>query len=117
MRNFEVAQGYPFTDSDVQSFNHVAVIGSDACRHALWARTPIRSAKSIRVKNVSFRVVGVLAEKGTGAFGIDQDNLVLVPITVAQQQMLGINYFTDMMVQANNNYTIDLREVTRRIDP
>ena len=54
----------------------------------------------IEVKNIQFKVVGVLASKGTGAFGIDQDNIVLVPITVGQKQMLGINYFSDIEVQA-----------------
>jgi putative ABC transport system permease protein len=106
VRNFTVANGYPFTDDDVQSFNHVAVIGS-ALANTLFGAGSDPIGQFILVKNVSFRIVGVLAEKGTGAFGIDQDNLVLVPITVAQQQMLGTNYFTDIMVQANDNYTID----------
>ena len=61
----------------------------------------------IRLKNSQFRVVGVLAKKGTGAFGIDQDNLALVPITVGQKQMLGTDYFTDIEVQASSAYTID----------
>ena len=64
----------------------------------------------IEVKNIQFRVVGVLATKGTGAFGIDQDNLVLVPITVGQKQMLGINYFSDIEVQANDVYTVSFAQ-------
>jgi putative ABC transport system permease protein len=106
VRNFEVANGYPFTDSDVQSFNHVAVIGSSLADTLFGAGSdPV--GQFIRVKNISFRVVGVLAEKGTGAFGIDQDNIVLVPISVGQKQMLGNDYFSDIMVQANDAYTID----------
>lgn len=105
VRNFQVANGYPFTDNDVQSFNHVAVIGSSLAA-TLFGPNSDPIGQFILVKNISLRVVGVLAKKGTGAFGIDQDNLVLVPITVAQQQMLGTNYFTDVMVQANNAYTI-----------
>jgi len=105
VRNFAVANGYPFTDDDVQAYNHVAVIGS-ALATTLFGAGSDPVGQSILVKNVSFRVVGVLAAKGTGAFGIDQDDIVLVPITVAQQQMLGINYFSDIEVEANNNYTI-----------
>jgi putative ABC transport system permease protein len=105
IRNFEVATGYPFTDDDVQSYNHVVVIGSDLATTLFGANSdPV--GQYILLKNISFRVVGVLAEKGTGAFGIDQDDLAMVPITVAQQQMLGINYFSDIEVEANNNYTI-----------
>ncbi|HUC31489.1 MAG TPA: ABC transporter permease, partial [Candidatus Paceibacterota bacterium] len=92
VRNFVVANGYPFTDNDVQSLNHVAVIGSELADTLFGAGSdPV--GQYIEVKNIQFKVVGVLAEKGTGAFGIDQDNLVLVPITVGQKQMLGINYF------------------------
>jgi putative ABC transport system permease protein len=105
VRNFTVAEGQPFTDSDVQSLNHVAVIGSELATTLFGAGSdPV--GEYIQVKNIQFRIVGVLAEKGTGAFGVDQDNLVLVPITVGQKQMLGINYFSDIEVEANNNYTI-----------
>jgi len=106
VRNFGVAEGYPFTDEDVQAFNHVAVIGSELADTLFGAGSdPV--GQFIRVQNISFRVVGVLEKKGTGAFGIDQDNLVLVPITVGQKQMLGTDYFNDIMVQANDSYTID----------
>ncbi|MGD1003641.1 MAG: ABC transporter permease [Minisyncoccia bacterium] len=105
VRNFEVANGYPFTDNDVQSLNHVAVIGSSLAS-TLFGSGSDPVGQYINVKNIQFKVVGVLASKGTGAFGVDQDNLVLVPITVGQKQMLGINYFSDIEVQANNAYTI-----------
>ncbi len=105
VRNFVVAQGYPFTDDDVQAYNHVAVIGSDLA-NTLFGAGSDPLGQYIEVKNIQFKVVGVLAAKGTGAFGIDQDDLVMVPITVAQTQMLGINYFSDIMVQANSSYNI-----------
>ena len=55
--------GYPFTDNDVQAYNHVAVIGSDARDDALRRRSdPV--GQYIQVKNIQFRVVGVLAAKG-----------------------------------------------------
>ena len=105
VRNFAVKTGYPFTDNDVQSLNHVAVIGSTLAS-TLFGPGSDPVGQYINVKNIQFKVVGVLASKGTGAFGVDQDNLVLVPITVGQKQMLGINYFSDIEVQANNAYTI-----------
>ncbi len=105
VRNFVVERGYPFTESDVNSFNKVAVIGSEIAETFFGNREPI--GKTIRLANINFRVVGVLEEKGTGAFGINQDNLILVPITVGQKQMLGIDYFNDITVQADEAYTID----------
>jgi putative ABC transport system permease protein len=51
-------------------------------------------------------VDGVLEPKGTGPGGVNEDDLVVIPITVAQTQMLGINYFQMMEVQANPSYNI-----------
>jgi putative ABC transport system permease protein len=46
----------------------------------------------------------VLDKKGVGAFGIDQDNLAIVPLSVAQKQMLGIDYYTDITIQVSDSY-------------
>lgn len=113
VRNFTVAEGYPFTDADVQAYNHVAVIGPTLAATLFGAGSdPV--GQYIEVKNIQFRVVGVLSPTGTGAFGIDQDNLVMVPITVAQTQMLGIDYFNDIMVEANSSYNISF--VQQRVE-
>ncbi len=105
VRNFEMAKGSPFTEADAQSFNHVAVIGSQLAKTLFGAQDPI--GKTIHLKNVSFNVIGVLVPKGTGPGGVDQDNLVVIPMSVAQKQLLGINYFNFISIQANDAYTID----------
>jgi len=106
VRDFEMAQGYAFTQTDVESFNHVAVIGSDLATTLFGANIdPV--GKMIRVKNTQFRVVGVLVKKGTGPLGVNQDDLVLVPLSVAQNQLLGITYFNDLTIEANSQYNID----------
>lgn len=105
IRNFNVSGGTIFSDSDVDSFNHVAVIGEEMATTLFGGLSPV--GKSIRLKDISFRVVGVLEKKGVGAFGIDQDNLIIVPITVAQKQMLGIDYYNSVTIQAGDAYTID----------
>ncbi len=104
-RNFTVGIGYPWTKSDVDSENHVVVIGPDLAKTLFGQLTPIN--KTIRLKNVSFRVVGVLAKGGTGAFGVDQGNIVLVPLSVAESQLLGITYFSDITVEANPLYDVN----------
>jgi len=105
VRNMLTTDGYAFTQSDVDSFNHVAVIGSELAKTLFNNLEPV--GKSIRLNNVSLRVVGVLESKGTGPGGVDQDNIVLLPNTVAQGQMLGTDYFTDIIVSASDSYTID----------
>ncbi len=106
VRNFTIGKGYAFTEGDVDSANHVAVIGPDLATTLFGPYVdPIN--KTIRLGSISFRVVGVLSKGGTGAFGVDQGNLVLIPIPIAQKQMLGISYFSTIIVQANPTYDID----------
>jgi putative ABC transport system permease protein len=99
----KVSLGQTFTKSDVDSANHVVVLGPDLAK-TLFGPNVNPIDKIIRLKNVSFRVVGVLAKGGTGAFGVDIGNLVVMPISVAQTQLLGINYFNVIVIQANAQY-------------
>ncbi len=102
----EVSRGQTFSKSDVDSAKHVIVIGPDLA-NTLFGPNVDPINKIVIVKNVSFRVVGVLAKGGTGAFGVDIGNIVVMPITVAQKQLLGINYFNVIVVQANANYDVN----------
>lgn len=105
IRNFNTQQGYVFTNADVDSYNRVAVIGSEVAKNLFGVRDPI--GKSIRLKDITFRVVGVLEKKGIGPFGIDQDSLVVIPLSIAQKQMLGIDYYNTILVQASDSYNIE----------
>lgn len=102
----KVSAGQVFSKSDVDSGNHVVVIGPTLA-NTLFGPNINPIDKTIRVKDVSFRVVGVLGKGGTGAFGVDIGNLVVMPITVAQQQLLGTNYFNVIVVQANASYDVN----------
>ncbi len=108
IRNFSLSRGLAFTNSDVDSFNRVAVLGPEIARTLFGDRDPV--GKTIRLKDVSFRVVGVLDKKGLGPFGVDQDNLVIIPISIAQKQLLGIDFYNVVNVQANDAYNIDFTE-------
>jgi putative ABC transport system permease protein len=102
----KVSEGQTFSKSDVDSANHVVVIGPDLAKTLFGPKIdPLN--KNIMVKNVSFRVIGVLNKGGTGAFGVDIGNLVVIPITVAQKELLGTTYFNVIIVQANAAYDIN----------
>lgn len=102
----QMSEGRAFSKSDVDSGAHVAVIGPNLAETLFGSEIdPIN--KTIQLKNVSFRIVGVLNKGGTGAFGVDIGNLVVVPISVAQKQLLGITYFNVIVVQANAAYDIN----------
>ncbi len=105
LRNYTIVEGYQFTQDDVDSFNHVAVLGSELAKTLFENFDPI--GKSIRLNNLNFTVVGVLGPKGVGPGGIDQDNIVLMPVSVAQKQLLGIDYYNTITVQAGDAYDIN----------
>jgi putative ABC transport system permease protein len=106
VRNLTLSKGYPFTKGDIDSANHVAIIGPDLATK-LFGTYVDPLGKTIRLKNISFRVVGVLSKGGTGIGGSDQGNVVIIPITVAQKQLLGINHFSMILVEADAQYDIN----------
>jgi len=101
----DVGKGYAFTPSDVQSYNRVVVLGKELAKTLFGDRDPV--GKTVRLKDISFRVVGVLAPKGVGAFGIDQDQTAIIPLPVGQKQLLGIDYYNSVSIQAADAYDID----------
>ncbi len=109
IRNLAIGKGAQFSESDVASGNHVAVIGPDLAT-TLFGQYVDPINKTIRLKNVSFRVVGVLAKGGTGAFGVNQGDIVIIPVTVAQSELLGITYFNTIIVEANPAYDISFAQ-------
>ncbi len=102
VRNFGIQEGRQFIGSEVASFDHVAIIGSELAKTLFGQQDPI--GKTVRLRDLTFRIIGMLVRKGVGPFGIDQDNLVIIPITVAQKQLLGIDYFNVITIQANSAY-------------
>lgn len=105
VRNLAVGEGYAFSAGDVAAARQVAVVGP-GLKETLFGPFANPIGKLIRLKNVSFRVVGVLEKGGTGAFGVDQDNLVIVPITTAQKKLLGFSHLSNITLQADPDYDI-----------
>ncbi len=105
IRNFNVAKGAAFTEQDVTGASRVAIIGSQLATDLFGAREPI--GKIVRLKDIPFRIIGVLEQKGVGAFGIDQDSLVIIPMSVAQKQLLGINFYNSVSIEAQPQYDIN----------
>lgn len=90
VRNWTIESGEFFTDRDINSANKVCVIG-----HTLWSKLfpgqdPV--GQQLRVKNIPFTVVGLLAPKGADLVGNDQDDIILLPYTTVRKRLQGSQF-------------------------
>jgi len=98
IRKWDIASGEFFTEADVRTANRVCVIGKTVADNLFAGTDPI--AQTLRIRNLPFRVVGVLGVKGQNQYGQDQDDTVIVPYTTAQKKMLTITHINQVMVSA-----------------
>ena len=85
IRGLKIAEGDFFTDSDVRTANRVVVLGKTVADNLFQGSDPI--GQTIRIRNLPYRVIGVLAAKGQSATGQDQDDTAIMPYTTVQKKM------------------------------
>ena len=83
----EMAEGEPFTDDDVRDVSMVCLLGKTLVHELFDDESPI--GREVLVNDVPLRVVGVLAPKGTNIIGIDQDDILLAPLTTIKYRVSG----------------------------
>ncbi|HEY9624102.1 MAG TPA: ABC transporter permease [Crinalium sp.] len=86
VRNFEVDRGRFFSDFDVQRSNRVAALGADVAKNLFGSSDPL--GQQIRIKNISFQVIGVMESKGA-FLGDNQDDVVFIPLTTMSSRITG----------------------------
>ncbi|MDH5667397.1 MAG: ABC transporter permease [Nitrospira sp.] len=91
VRNWPLAEGNFFTQSDMNSAANVAVLGKTAVRNLFNLGDEVIGAQ-VRIKNVPLRVIGVLTPKGQSITGQDQDDLVVLPFSTAERKVLGTQF-------------------------
>jgi len=87
VQNWPLAMGRAFSDGEVQAGSAVCVLGQTVRATLFGSGDPI--GQTLRIKGVSCEVIGVLAAKGAGSFGQDQDDVLLMPARTVQRRLEG----------------------------
>jgi len=98
IREWQVAKGRFLHEGDMESAAKVAVIGQTVVNQLFGNDDPLDAI--IRIRNIPFRVVGVLAPKGQTSQGTDQDDTILMPYTTMQKRLMRITYVQSIVVSA-----------------
>lgn len=97
IQSLTMQSGIFFSEHDVDVRSRVAVIGTTVAANLFGSVNPV--GKKIRIGNAPYTVIGLIASKGQSSVGQDQDDVVLIPLTTAQERLLGITYVRMINVQ------------------
>ncbi len=88
-RDWGVVAGRSMTQEDVDGATKIALVGQTVAENLFGGSDPLEQV--IRVKKVPFTIVGVLDRKGQSAWGQDQDDVILIPLSTAKKKVLGVS--------------------------
>jgi len=119
VRNYELMEGEFITEENVNGRASVALIGVDVAEQLLGQSENL-VGKTVTIEGQPFRIIGVLAPKGGGQFG-SQDNVVLVPITTARSRLMAreqgkvdIIYIKAISADSVPEATSEVQEILRK---
>ena len=124
IRDWDMADGAMFTEADVRSIAKVAVIGKTVVDQLFIGDEPI--GHTLIIRNIPFKIVGVLESKGFNLFGQDQDDVVIIPYTSHMRRITKRTFVSSIMVQAaakdsivqvQNDITTLMRERHKSAEP
>ncbi|MBI3811830.1 MAG: ABC transporter permease [Nitrospirae bacterium] len=100
VRDWTFESGGSFATSDVDGAAKVAVLGKTVADNLFGSQDPI--GQIVRIRNVPFKVIGLLAPKGQSAMGQDQDDTVIIPLSTLQKRIMGVTNIQIIMVSAHS---------------
>ncbi|OGL39951.1 MAG: multidrug ABC transporter substrate-binding protein [Candidatus Schekmanbacteria bacterium RIFCSPHIGHO2_02_FULL_38_11] len=111
VRDWSLASGREFTEQDIKNATKVCILGQTVIDNLFGNTSPI--GKIIRIKRVSFKVIGILQKKGQNLMGQDQDDTIFVPVTTAQKRLFGTTFpgmIRTIVVKAKNVESLETAE-------
>ena len=114
VRNWTLASGRTFTDSEMRSGRAVCILGATVAKELFGSRDPLGA--SLRFNTVTCQVIGVFAAKGQGTGGIDQDDFLLIPLRTLHRRLAGNSDVSAIFVSAEAGFsTTRVKEEIERL--
>ena len=104
IRSWGVATGTMFTEGDIRSLSKVAVIGKTVVDQLFPNEDPL--GQTLRIRNIPFKIIGVLDAKGFNLFGQDQDDTVVIPYTSHMRRITPRTFVNSLLVEAATTESI-----------
>jgi putative ABC transport system permease protein len=105
IRNWPVAEGAMFGDQEVKALAKVCVIGRSVADQLFPNEDPV--GQTLRIRNLPFRVLGVLSLKGFNMGGQDQDDVVIIPYTSHMRRVSRRTNINNILIQASGPDKLD----------
>jgi len=105
LQSYEIDKGNLFSSSDVANSLNVAVIGQQVITDYFGRINPI--GEIMKIDGQNFTVIGTLKTIGSNVMGMNQDNVILIPITTAQNRLYGVDTVDRIMAQVQDKDSID----------
>jgi export ABC transporter permease protein len=90
IKEWDLAYGRMFSEADVKNAAKVAILGQTVVNELFGDVDPL--GRTVRIKGIPFRVIGVLEQRGQSGMGQDQDDEVFIPISTAQKKVMGVSF-------------------------
>ena len=104
-RNYGIASGEMFTEMDQKLGARVAVVGKTVIKNMLGGEDPL--GKTVRINAIPFRIIGIFESKGLDSDGIDQDDILLIPIKSMLRRILNQNHISTIYAKADSRRNIE----------
>ena len=104
-RNYRIASGEMFTEMDQKLGARVGVVGKTVIKNMLGGEDPL--GKTVRINAIPFKIIGIFESKGLDSDGIDQDDILLIPIKSMLRRILNQNYISTVYVKADSRRNIE----------
>lgn len=105
IKSLVVSSGSFITQENMNKRDRVCVVGTTVVSNLFGNTNPV--GQNIRVNNQPFKIIGVLESKGQSSMGQDQDDVVIVPMTTAQERIMAITYVQSINVQVSEAQYIE----------